>query len=320
MNSRKPKISRKRLMIFSVFVVISAIFWFLSAMNRTYTTKIDYNVKFIDFPEDLRPTSSVPEKLLVTVKAYGYDLIGQTGNSHHPLEISIKKYAVKDKNDKSKLILSTQLLSNKFFPDAEGINIVAVDPEKIFFKVEKLSTKEVPVKANIDFSCEALYMQSDKIKIIPDSVIVSGTEKTIKRILFAETEAMKFPNLNDTLKTVAKIKPVNNVRFSANKVKIIIPVEKYTENSVSIPLQVKNCPDSLKIITFPDEITVTYKVVLSQFKFVNTKDIKLSVDYNDIKNKHAKKLKVNIDSYPEFIKSVQISPEFIEYIIEKKQE
>ncbi len=320
MKSKKPKISRKRMVIFSVFVVIAAIFWFLSAMNQVYTTRIDYKVKFINFPEDVRPASAVPEKLLVTIKGFGYDLIGKTGNASHPLEIDIKKYAVRDKNDKSKLILSTHLLSNSFFSDATGINIVSVDPEIITFKVEKLKTKKVPVKATLDLSFEPLFMQSNNISLIPDSLTVSGTEKTIKKILFVETDSLKFSDLSDTLTIFADLKKINGIRFSKNKVKIIVPVEKYTENSVNVPLQVKNCPDSLKLITFPDEIKVTYKVVLSQFKFVKNKDFILTVDYNDIKTNHPDKLKITIDSYPEFIKSVQISPEYTDYIIEKNQE
>ena len=318
MNVKKSKISRKRLVIFSIFVIIAGVFWFLSAMNQEYTTKINYKVEFIDFPADVRPASAVPEKLQVTIKDYGYNLIGKTG-SNQPLKISIKKYAVKDKNDKSKLIISTHLLSDKFFPEASGINILSVDPETVIFKVEKLKTKKVPINMNIDFSCTPLFMQSGKIQIIPDSIIVSGTEKTIKNILFAETEAAKFPDLSDTLRTTCKLKKINGIKISAKQVKIIIPVEKYTENSVIVPLQIKNCPDSLKLITFPDKITITYKVVLSQFKSVKKEDFILFVDCNEIKKNHPEKLKIMIESYPKFLKSVQISPEFIEYVIEKNQ-
>ncbi len=314
---KKPKISRKRLVIFSVFVLISGVFWFLSAMNQEYTTKIDYKVEFIDFPEDVRPASAVPEKLQVTIKDYGYNLIGQSGTKH-PLKISIKKYAVKDKNDKSKLILSTHLLSDKFFPDAASISIISVDPETIIFKVEKLKTKKVPVNVNIDFSCKPLYMQSNKMQVLPDSITVSGTEKTIKNIKYVETDSVKFSDLNDTLRATCKLKKINGIKFSKKQVKIILPVEKFTENSVNVPLHIKNCPDSLKLITFPDEIKITYKVVLSRYKSVKQEDFSLFVDFNETKN-HPEKLKIILENYPEFLKSVQISPEFIEYIIEKNQ-
>jgi len=317
MNVKKPKISRKRLVIFSVFVLIASVFWFLSAMNQEYTTKIDYKVEFIDFPEDVRPASAVPEKLQITIKDFGYNLIGKTG-SNKPLKISIKKYAVKDKNDKSKLILSTHLLSNKFFPNAASINILSVDPETVTFKVEKLKTKKIPIKVNMNFSCKPLYMQSDKIKMSPDSVVVSGTSKTIRNILFAETVPEKFPDLSDTLRTTCKLKKINGIKFSIKQVKILLPVEKYTEKSVKVPLHIINCPDSLKLITFPDEIKITYKVVLSQYKSVITEDFILIVDFNETEN-HPDKLKITLQNFPEFLKSVQVSPEFVEYVIEKNQ-
>ncbi len=316
MNTIKPKISRKRLVIFSVFVLISSVFWFLSAMNREYTTKINYKVEFTDFPEDVRPASAVPEQLQVTVKGYGYDLIGINGNSD-PLKISIKEYAVKDKNDKSKLILSTHLLSNKFFPDASGISILSVDPEAIVFKVEKLKVKKVPVKPDISINFSPLYMQSGEITTEPDSIIISGTDKTIKNIQYVKTEKQKFKNLKDTLKTNLKLKKINGVKFSSEKIQITIPVEKYTEISLNVPLQTKNCPDSLQLITFPSEIKVTCKVVLSRYHLIKKEDFTLSVDYNDIKNEHTDKLKVKLENCPDFLESVQITPEFIEYIVER---
>ncbi len=317
MNAKKPKISKKRLAIFSVFVLISAVFWFLSAMNREYTTKLDYKIEFIDFPDDVRPASAVPEKLLLTVKGFGYDLIGLSNNTN-PLKISIKEYAIKDKNDKSKLIIYTHLLSDKFFPEASGIEILSVDPETVVFKVEKLAAKKVPVKADIDFSFQPLYMQSDKLVLTPDSVVISGTEKKIKNIKYAETDKLKFSDLKDSLKKSVSLKKISDVRFSENTVKLLLPVEKYTENTTEVNLQVKNCPDTLQLITFPDKIRITYKVVLSRFSFVKEEDFEPYVDYNDISENKTEKLKVYISKYPEFLNSLQISPEFVEYIIEKK--
>ena len=162
-------------------------------------------------------------------------------------------------------------------------------------------------------------MQSDKILLSPDSVVVSGTDKTIRNILFAETVPEKFPDLNDTLRATCKLKRINGIKFSSKQVNIILPVEKYTENSVKVPLLIKNCPDSLKLITFPDEIKITYKVVLSQYKSVKKEDFSLFVDFNETEKNHPEKLKITLQNYPKFLKSVQISPEFIEYIIEKNQ-
>ncbi len=318
MNTLRPKISKRRLLIFSVFVLISAVFWFLSAMNQEYTTKISYKVSFVNFPEDVRPVSGVPDKLTLTVKGYGYDLIGKSKITA-PLKIDVKKYALKDKNDKSKLILSTHLLSDKFFPNANGISIISVNPETIIFKTEKLKTKKVPVKANIDFSCKPLYMQSGDIKIIPERVTVSGSYKKIKEIKYVETKTYKFTDLEDTLKAKCKIKHIKGTKISEKEVLIIIPVEKYTEKSLNLPVSIINCPDSLNLITFPDNINLTYKVVLSKFETAKPDDFKITVDYNDINENNKDKLKVKITSKPKFIKSVQLSPEYVEYIIEKKQ-
>ncbi len=318
MNTKKLKISRKSIVTFSVFIIIAIIFWFLNAMDLEYTTKINYKVEFIDFPEDARPASEMPEELKVTVKAYGYNLIGKT-KSKHPIKISVKQYAQKDKNDKSKLILSTNLLSDHFFADEEDISIISITPETVVFTVEELFTKKVPIKGNFKYTCKPLYMKSDNIILSPDSVIVSGTEEALKKISYAETNHLQFKDLYDTLKTNCKLKTIKGVRFSVETTKLTIPIEKYTENSENIHLKIKNCPDSLNLITFPDEIKVTYKVALSKYNLIRKKDFSLSVDYNDVIRNHPDRLNVTVETCPEFIESLQLSPEVVEYIPEKKQ-
>ena len=161
-------------------------------------------------------------------------------------------------------------------------------------------------------------MQSDEIKVIPDSVVISGSYKKINTIKFVETEPCKFTDLEDTLKTKCKIKPIQATKTSVKNVEVIIPIEKYTEKSFKIPVKVKNCPDSLNLVTFPNEINLTYKVVLSKFKTAEPEDFNVSVDYNNIKENN-EKLKINLESAPDFIKSVQLTPKYVEYIIEKKQ-
>lgn len=318
MKIKKPKISKKKIVIFSVFIVIATIFWFLNALNKEYTTKIEYPAEFYNLPENISSAVSLPEKLIVTIKGLGFDILWKLSISS-PIKIDVSKNAVKDKSDKSKLIINSDKFSDELFPNIADIEIINIKPKTIIFSTNKLSSKKVPVKLDVNYNSKSLFMQSGNIRTIPDSITIFGSEKNISNITFAETVKKKFKDLDDTLKSQVYLKKVENISFSSNTINIIIPIEKYTESTSLIPVNVINCPDSLKVITFPKEIKVTYKVVLSRYNSINKANFVLTADYNEIEaNKH-EKLKVVLSEYPSDLASVKISPEYIEYIIEKSE-
>lgn len=317
MNYKRLKISQKKIVIFSVFVFVATIFWFLDALNREYTTKINYPIEFYNFPKDVLINSKYPNKLSVTLKAHGFDLIGKM-NISNAVKVDVSKMAKKDKTDNQKLILSLKKVSANLFPDLTNAEIVNIEPEVVIFKAVKVSTKQVPVKLNIDFSTTDLYMQSGEITITPKNIEVSGQEKELKKIKYVETKTIKFENLDDTLKAKIQLKKIDNINFSENVVSIILPIEKFTENEVIVPVKNINCPDSVTMVTFPNEVNISYKVALSKYNFVNKNDFIIVANYKQVIGKK-EKIHVEVKDYPKFIKSLKVNPEYLEYIIKKKE-
>ena len=181
-----------------------------------------------------------------------------------------------------------------------------------------MSTKKVPVKLKLDFSTTDLHMQSGKISITPKSIEVSGTKKELKNIKYVETEYSKFENLEDTLKAKLQLKKIDNINFSEDFVSIVLPIEKFTENEVTVPVKIFNCPDSVTMLTFPNEVKIAYKVALSKYNFVNKNDFTVVANYKQVVEKK-EKIHVEVKDYPKFIKSLKVNPEYLEYIIKKKE-
>ena len=233
MKILKPKISKKKIMIFSVFVFIATIFWFLNALNKEYITKIDYPISFYNFPKNVISPDATPEALSVSINANGFDILWKFGIST-PLKINVLKYAVKDKSDNRKLTITTNKLSDDLFPDITGIKIISIKPETIIFETKNILSRKVPVKLNISFSTKELYMQSGPIKFSPDSVIIYAAKEEIINHKFVESEIKNFKELNDSLFIKVKLKKIKNSNFSKNEIDIIIPIEKYTEKTTNI--------------------------------------------------------------------------------------
>jgi YbbR domain-containing protein len=95
-----------------------------------------------------------------------------------------------------------------------------------------------------------------------------------------------------------------------------IPVEEYTEKQVTVPVTVRNLPPGTQVNLFPDKVNVSFMIALSRFKEVKAADFKITVEFQDIKSKK-EMLDLKVDAQPAYIQSVSVSPEQIEYLIEK---
>lgn len=86
----------------------------------------------------------------------------------------------------------------------------------------------------------------------------------------------------------------------------------------TVPLVIKNLPDSLLIRLFPHSIDITFDVGLSRYEVVSDTSFSFSVDYEQIKDNPAS-LKIMLDKQPGHIKDLIFTPETVEYLIEKKK-
>ena len=317
MKFTRPKISKKKIAVFSVFIVIATIFWFLNALNREYITNIKYPVQFYNIPKNISPSVNVPQEFTVNVKAYGFDILWKITASR-PLRINVGENAVKDEDDDSKLLLSTLSFKNDLFPEKNDIEVINIKPEFIVFSSQNLVTKKVPIKINVKYTTDVLHMVSGPLRIKPDSILAYGSEQMIEKIEFVETETVNFSDLNDSLLTVIKLKKLDSIVFEKSFVNMLIPVEKYTENTTTVQLEIKNCPDSLRLVTFPKEVKIRYNVTLSLFNSIQAGDFKAGVDFSETIDDTDDKLEVKIEKSPLGIDKIAVIPNYIEYIIEKK--
>ena len=108
------------------------------------------------------------------------------------------------------------------------------------------------------------------------------------------------------------IKPVKNSHFSlsADSVEIFIPVEKFTEGEVQIPVSFLSEMNNIKL--FPEIVTVTYIVALKDYQKVNKDLFIIQLIPGTQTNKN-----IELIHHPSFVKVIKIEPQHIDYIILK---
>jgi YbbR domain-containing protein len=210
---------------------------------------------------------------------------------------------------------SAEKLSRQISSDAK---ISQLNHDSLFFNFSKRGRKTVPVKLISEISFAKQFQLADSIKISPQFVEIFGKENEVAKINFIETKPLTLKNLNKT--TVLRL-PFHSTRniigTSFDSVTVTIPVDEFTEGQLTVPVQILNLPDGYSLKLFPDKVLLKYNVSISNLNKVTEDMFQVVVDFLEIKQGENSKLKVSIVSQPQFISSVKILPEKLEYIIRK---
>jgi len=290
-------------------------------MNKEYETVLSYPVKYIRFPKGKVLVNDVPERLDLSVQSRGFTLLRFKLKSRLvPIVFDVNSFSLNTIEDKEPLtvyILTDYAIEKIQQQLSSEIKVVSVSPDSIYFQFADMHSKNVKVNVNLEVEYEKQYMQVADMIIKPDSVMISGPGIVIDTIGYVSTIPEKITGINKNVKLDLKLQPIENVEYSINKVSVTIPVEKFTEVALKIPIEVMNMPDSISLRMFPNDVEIIYRLGLSDFDKVNEHMFEAVVDYADKENNIGDKLKVDIRKAPEYVMITDYHPKNIEYIIER---
>lgn len=319
-KDRNFKADRK-LMIFLFFVVLSTIFWFLNQLEDEYVSDITLPVRYTNFPNNKILVNELPDHFDLRVRAHGYKLLEyKISNKFLPFAINVNSLTLRMHSQSSyaKFFSRTALLSDKIEDQLSSeLEIVSILPDTLYFEFADKIFKKVPVVSNLDISPATQHMVRGKIQFKPDSIKIAGADPIVDTIQMVFTQKEKLTELNENYTDEVKLQKIDNIDFSDDEVEVHINIDKFTEGSQKVKLNVVNVPDSLVIRTFPNEITVTYFVALSDYEKVLPQLFEAVVDYSQTSTQE-NKLRVEIKNAPDYIQSLRYNPKSVEYIIEKK--
>lgn len=320
---------RQKYLAFLFFILLSTIAWFLRALSDEYIANIEYPVKYINLPPNRILSQPPPDKLTLQVQSDGYTILSSRFKYKRPLSYNVNAFALYSLSEDSTSVytltwyakdrLSTELnLSNK------NIQILDIKPDTLIFNFTRVKKKKVPVtvrlrKTNDLF--EKQYMLNGNPFSVPDSVEVTGPSYIIDTLKSVYTEYVQLKNLSDTAVKKAQLEKINKLSCPVKKVKVIVPVDEFTESDFLIPIAPINVPDSLTIKTFPKNVRVKYNVTLSHFDSVSIDQFHAYVDFglvDENMSSEATKLRIHLDSIPPYVHNLNLSPHYVEFLIEKK--
>jgi len=311
----------QRLVIFLFFLIVSTVIWYLSKLSHEYSTMLSYPVRYENFPTGKVLVGEPPRKIQLKVKAFGYTLLKcKLSAALSPIDLDLSKHLSQSfEGSKAKHFILTYRIRNGVAKElGSEILLEGIEPDTLFVELADMVEKKVQVKPTFEATFERQYMQSGNFSIEPDIIKISGPKSILDTISVIKTKPVKFKDLNQKITKKISLVPIRQVIFSNRSVQFTLPVEKYTELTIKVPVEVENQPDNIKLLVIPKSIDVKCNVVLSKYFGLKPNMFKAVVDYNFIENSLNKKLKVKLISVPEFVGLVDFTPKYVEYIIEKR--
>jgi len=317
------KLSRyhQKLFIFLFFVVIASVFWYIRSLGEEYEAVVDYPVRYTNFPEGKVLVGEMPDKLTLTIQSTGFNILKSKLNLNLiPLRFDVNSFSLRSIGIDTFYIL-TETVHDILSEELSQVQILDISPDTLFFRFNELHVRKIAVMPQLDMNerfFHLQYMQNGDIEVIPDSIIVSGPSGLLDAMGVVYTEPLKLTGLSDTTEVTAELLKADQLSYSQQKVKVIIPVDQFTEVDENLPVSSVNVPDSLQIIPMPGQVRITYRICLSNYNKIRNNPLDLCIDYDKAVREQTRRLSVFLSDTPAYISNIRLNPKEIEYLIRRK--
>lgn len=319
-NSQKvrtffKKISGKKILTFLFFLLLSCIFWMMQIYRHKYEATFIIPVKYINIPDSIVFENELPSVINARIKDDG-------GRLFEYLLTRTKDTLIIDVND---IIKSTpdkiiqgrnfeQLILSKLSPSSE---LISYTPTRMSFIFALLHFKKLPVIYNGNINFASGHMLVGDLSITPDSVLVYGSKMVLDTMFYAYTVSDTITNVSTEHKVKVAMNPMSGIKYVPNRVELTIPVDKFLEKEIEVPITCINLPSNLSIKFFPSSVKIPILVGLKRNEEITSDSFSVTIDYNDIKDTKESSIPVRITDSPDYIRTKIPIPSEVEFVLEK---
>jgi YbbR domain-containing protein len=108
-----------------------------------------------------------------------------------------------------------------------------------------------------------------------------------------------------------------SISISPKSVQVVLPVDEFTEKTISIPVKLTNNRNYYNVKVFPQKVKVTFTTSLSRFAEMDEDFFEASADLSLWRERGYNTLPVKLTRLPSYCKIVKIEPQNIDFIVRR---
>lgn len=312
----------KDAVIFSFFLLLSFVLWYLNSLEKDVDYDIKYPVRYVNLPEDKVLEEDLPARLELYLKGPGYSILKlKLAGNHLPLILDIS--TINYRRVPGSRTLSYYIITSGLIPKLKNqlraeCQITSIKPDTLFFSFDRIITKRVQVVADVDILTERQYLVKGNIIVKPDTISVIGPKRILDTVKTIKTRHRKLKGVSGNINISVALAASKEYKVSDKKVFIEIPVEQFTEAEIHVPVKILNRPDSINIKIFPDVVTVKCLVAISDYKKIEETPFEVVLDLSKADLSSSEKIPLGFRNIPPFVSSLRVTPAKVDFLIERK--
>ena len=311
---------KRKVLVFSFFLVISIIIWLLNALSKNYTTEIKYPITYSKFPQNKVLISEIPDHLILKVNGHGYALFSyKFSNRPIPISFPVSSFSMsRMSGDTTKFYILTRYTRERVERQLSGeLQLVEIFPDTLVFQFANEVNRWLPLEPVLEFQIGRGFTLVDRVEISPESILVTGPDITLDTLRSLKTEKLSLGALEKNYSGTLRIANYPGLNYQRSVVNCVIRIEKLTEVQVRVPVQINGLPDSLRMQTFPQQVTVKGMIGLSDYERVVPEAFRIEVNYSEVLENRSR-LEVHMRTSPDELMSADFYPRYVEYLLSVK--
>ncbi len=308
--------ANREFLTFFFFLVLSTIFWLMTALNETYEREIGVPAYLVNIPKNVVVTSDMEDTVRVTVRDKGFALLAYTyGEGIRPINVNFQSAITRQSGYG---IVSSQELMKMINQRFSGSSkIVQVKPDRLDFHYNYGLSRQVSVKMSGHVvPGKSFYLA--RTRFWPEKVTVYGSKQALDSLRFVKTVPINITNFNDTVLRTVALETIKGVKIVPNTVRIGLYPDILTEENIEVPITAINMPEGKVLRTFPQRVTVNFIVGASMFRSISPEQFAVVVDYNEIIDHPSDKCSIHLRETPQGVRNARLKMTQVDYLIEEQ--
>ena len=188
---------------------------------------------------------------------------------------------------------------------------------------ERQSKAFVPDISGVDFQFDGMVGINGSPLITPDTVYLYGSRQSLDKIDHIAAEPKNLKHIRFSSRHRVRLEPVweqyPDLRASVKEIEIFVPVDPFTEKSVTVPVTVSTDAQSAasgikRIELYPANVTVNCLVPRNKYAEISTGDFIVTAKIDSDSDTFIQPV---VKQFPACARIKSISPQQVQYIIIK---
>ena len=300
--------SRGKFNVFVIFLILAIVSSLVAKLTSTYDKNILFKLVLTDLPKNKVIYDKSHDSVMLMVRGYGFNLARYYFETPN-LNISVKK--LKETNNTFLWNQKENFNDVKLSFDS-SIELLTISEDSLFFYYDQYVSQNKKIIPNISIDYKSGYDSFKPFSISNEFVTILGPKDILDEIDYIDTELVRLNNVNSDIKIDLNLlkPPYENLSFDFSSVIFEQEVEQYTEEVITIPVNVLGNTD-FKYNFFPKELSVKYFISIDNYKKTSPLDFRIECIFDQNKSTIVPKL----TKKPNFIKNPRLSSSQVQLII-----